>query len=86
MLYPSLSAKSAEKEIAGCWPGKRSGHSLIHITEDVSSLEYEEERYGVTFLSLSFIFFSLIVTLFCSPRSQKESLSLEPKSVRTVTY
>lgn len=84
MLYPSLSAKCEGDSC--CWPGKRSGHSLIHITEEVSSSEDEEEKYGITLLSLSFIFFSLIVTLFISPRSQKESLSLELRSVRTVTH
>lgn len=85
MLYPSLRAKCGEKEIAGFWPGKKSGHSLIHITEDLSSSE-DEEKYGITLLSLSFIFFSLIVTLFISPRSQKEGLSLELRSVKTVTH
>lgn len=41
----------------GCWPGKRSGHSLIYITEDIISSIDEEERDGITFVTqLHFLF------------------------------
>lgn len=76
-----------EEGIVGVhWPGKRSGHSLIYVIEDLISSIDQEERDDITLLSLSFIFFSLIVTFISSPRSRKESLSLELRSVRTVTY